>query len=729
MHPSAQSDDVIREFIIECHENLDRIDGHLLALERGESYPDILANIFRTLHTIKGTCGFLALPTLEMVAHGGESVLSLLRDGVLQIDAETTDVLLRTVDAIRRLLAHIERHGDEGKEDHTDLLGRLARVSGKTAAGHTTPAPPPPTPILSTPVQPLADECNTMTTPDKNSVELPARSAISDSTIRVDVQLLDHVMNLVGELVLARNQILQFGPLVKDASFAKASARLNLLTTELQEGVMKTRMQPIGNAWNQLPRMVRDLANSCGKHVNLELEGSETELDRTIIEAIRDPLTHAVRNSVDHGIEPPSKRREVGKAEAGRLVLRAYHEGGQVNIEIFDDGAGLNIEKIRRRAIERGLISHERSSSLSDRDAAYLIFHPGFSTADAVTSVSGRGVGMDVVKTNIERVGGSVDISSTPGRGTALRIKIPLTLAIIPALIVVCRGERFAIPQVNLLELVRLEGERARTSIERLHGTALYRLRGNLLPLVFMHECLGLTHDPGGDDDVVNIVVVQAGDRQFGLVVDGISDTEEIVVKPLGKELKGITAFAGATIMGDGKAALIVDALGIAKRADLVATRGNTVPSDATKSSEIADEPKHALLLFLAAGARMAIPLANVARLEEIWPASVETSRSGLVVQYRNSILALVDMTNTLERRVREQDLDSMHMIVCEHGDATVGIIVDGIIDAIQESITVRNTTRGTDTIGSAVIQGKITDLLDVASVVESAAPRRSNAA
>src|SRR5260370_15322674 len=319
-----------------------------------------------------------------------------------------------------------------------------------------------------------------------------AQATASDSTVRVNVGLLDKLMNLVGELVLARNQVLQFAKRMKDSSFLAASQRLSLITTELQAGVMKTRMQPIGNIWDQFPRTVRDVALGCGKEVAIEMEGKETELDKTIIEAIKDPLIHLVRNSVDHGIELPEDRVKWGKDRAGRLMLRAFHESGKVNIEISDDGEGLNVERIYQKAVERGVITTEQGARMTEREIFNLIFLPGVSTAEKVTNVSGRGVGMDVVKTNIERIGGTVDVQSTLGRGTTVRVKIPLTLAIIPALIVTCSGDRYAIPQVSLLELVRLGREEVDRGIELVHGAPVYRLRGRLLPLVYLNRELKL---------------------------------------------------------------------------------------------------------------------------------------------------------------------------------------------------------------------------------------------
>src|SRR5579864_4796331 len=439
-----------------------------------------------------------------------------------------------------------------------------------------------------------------------NAQQQARGQSASDSTIRVDVGQLDRLMNRVGELVLLRNQIVQYTNSTEDSELLATSQRLNLLTTELQEGVMKTRMQPIGNIWSKFPRTVRDVALGCGKQVRIEMEGKETELDKTIIEAIKDPLTHIVRNSVDHGIESPEARTAAGKNPEGRLFLRAFHEGGQVNIEITDDGAGLDFEKIRNKAIQKGMISADQAARMTEREITNLIWLPGFSTADKVTNVSGRGVGMDVVKTNIEKIGGTVDVQSKLGKGSTVRMKIPLTLAIIPALIVTTAGDRYAIPQVSLLELVRLEGEQARKGLELVNGAPVYRLRGKLLPLVYLkRELRADTQEQGvaspkTESQSVNIVVLRADDRAFGLIVDEINDTEEIVVKPLSKQLKSINTYAGATIMGDGRVALILDVLGLAQRANVVnEVRDRAIADkDEKQSLSTAASQRSAVLLF-----------------------------------------------------------------------------------------------------------------------------------
>jgi two-component system chemotaxis sensor kinase CheA len=549
----------------------------------------------------------------------------------------------------------------------------------------------------------------------------PAAPSVSDSSIRVDVSLLDDLMNLVGELVLARNQILQFAQSVDggDASLSGTSQRLNLITTELQEGVMKTRMQPIEQAWQKFPRVVRDLAVALGKQVRIELEGKETELDKTIIEAIRDPLTHLVRNAVDHGIEAPERREQLGKPAEGTVRLRAFHEGGQVNIEISDDGAGLSPSRIRAKALERELITAEQAVHLGPRELANLIFLPGFSTAEAVSNISGRGVGMDVVKTNIEAIGGTIDVHSREGAGTVFRIKIPLTLAIIPALLVASGGERYAIPQVSLLELVRLDRRDLGSSIEHVHGTPVHRLRGRLLPLVFLDEVLGTSDPEVAESEAVNIVVLQADGEQFGLVVSEISDTAEIVVKPLSRLLKGVGAFAGATIMGDGRVALILDVLGIAEMAGIDRHR----ESAGTEGADEASEADRRTLLIVSLGQRrLALELERVARLEELDPASIEQAGDRRVVQYRDEILPLVFLGDELGAASDRVDGAPLRVVVCAAADRSVGLVVDAIHDIVDQAVQVDTDMAASGTVGAAVVQGVVTDIIDVATVLGAAA-------
>jgi two-component system, chemotaxis family, sensor kinase CheA len=483
---------------------------------------------------------------------------------------------------------------------------------------------------------------------------------------------------------------------------------------------MKTRMQPIGVVWNKLPRVVRDLASSCGKQIQLEMDGAETELDKSIIEAIKDPLTHIVRNCCDHGFETPDVRIKRGKSPQGRLSLRAYHEGGQVNIEIIDDGGGINAARVKQKAVEKGLLRPEQAEALTEREAVNLVFRPGFSTAEKVTSISGRGVGMDVVKTNIEKIGGVVDLTSRAGEGTTVKIKIPLTLAIIPGLVINSGGERFIIPQVSLLELLRLEGEAGKKQIERIHGTPVYRRRGSLLPIAYLNEVLHLSAG-SSDSEVLNIVVLQAEDRQFGLVVDAINDTQEIVVKPLGKQLKGLTSYAGATIMGDGKVALILDVSGIGQLSGVLSESRDQLRGEAAKN-EASSEERQTFLLFRAGTfERMAVPLSLVARLEEFPASRIERAGGKLVVQYRERILQLTRLEALLGEGVSETTSDPAQVIVFSDGDHMAGLVVDQIIDIHDESIKVGRKGDRQGLSGSAVIGGKVTDFLDLPAVLRSA--------
>ena len=699
-------DDIVREFLVESHEGLDRLDRDLVALEQRPRDRELLAGIFRCVHTVKGTCGFLGFTKLEGVSHVGENLLSLLRDGRLELSPEITSALLQLVDAIRQILRSIETAQDEGEADYAPLVELLTRLADDVPAGAEAAAAPAALPLAPAPAE-LATEV--------------AQSASVGSNIRVDVGLLDRLMNLVGELVLARNQLLQYSAGTENATLQATSQRLNLITTELQEGVMKTRMQPIGTIWSKLPRVVRDLALACGKQVRVEMEGRETELDKTIIEAIKDPLTHIVRNSVDHGIESPQVRAAAGKPAEGGLFLRAFHEGGQVNIEISDDGGGINVDRVKAKAVDRGLVTLEHAARMSDREVFGLIFAPGFSTAELVTNVSGRGVGMDVVRTNIEKIGGTVDVSSKLGEGTTLMIKIPLTLAIIPALVVTSGGERFAIPQVNLLELIRLEGEEARRRIETICGAPVYRLRGNLLPLAHLNRELGLAGAEAGDEEqpeVINIVVLQTEGRPFGLVVDQINDTEEIVVKPLSRQLKAVSAYAGATIMGDGRVALILDVLGLALHAGVVSEARDRARAEGAAEVQDGGDGRQMLLLFgLGPDRRMAIPLSIVSRLEEFPRAIVERAGTGEVVQYRGDIMPLIRLSSLLGAPDTPPH-DPMQVVVYSDGSRSVGLVVDNILDIVEERLAVRTRGAGGAVYGSAVIQERVTDLLDVEAML-----------
>jgi len=798
-------DEIVRDFLIESNENLDRLDQELVKLESDPTSKELLAGIFRTIHTIKGSCGFLGFARLEKVAHAGENLLSKLRDGQLALNAEMTSGLLAMVDAVRKILGEIQATERDGENDYPELLARLntlqenapkvtepqspnlAEPGDIRTVEDATDDPPPAVPsaevavpALSAPAESSARSPSPQFRPSPSKIggvlvdrgaidvesltlalqeqergdrrrlgeilialgfcqqeDVSAAQQILEArthqagveSVRVGVELLDTLMNLVGELVLARNQLLQASNTLEHAILQSVSQRINLIVTEVQEQVMKTRMQPIGNVWNKFPRTVRDLALGCGKEVQLEMVGQETELDRTILEAIKDPLTHLVRNAIDHGIETPAFRRQVGKDAAGRLVLRAFHEGGRVHIEICDDGAGLNKGRLVKKAVEKELITPQQAQLLSERDVFNLIFLPGFSTAEKVTNVSGRGVGMDVVKTNVEKINGIVEIQSTEGKGTTVRVSIPLTLAIVPALIVTCRDERFAIPQISVLELVGLDSGNTQ-SIELVHGAPVYRLRENLLPLIYLDRELQITPlDAANAPATGSIVVLQAVGRQFGLVVDDILDTEEIVVKPLSEHFKGITAYSGATIMGDGRVALILDVLGLAQAAKVL-SEARTAAHEARQVPVRLQESENRQTLLLArngADGQVAIPLSNVTRLEGFPAHLVKRVGDREFMEYRGQVIPVVRLSQVVppagSEIQRAAANGSIEVVIHSTHGHTIALVVDCIVDIVEETVAMGSLSSRHGVAGSFVNGESITELLDLLSIVKAAVP------
>ncbi len=756
---SGIGEEALRDFLIESCDNLEQIERDLVSFEDDPTSESLVNSIFRSMHTIKGSAGFLAFNNLERLAHACETLLGKIRLGERQLESSICNLLFATVDSMQKCLQRIEQDGQEGcfmddnliehllaacesgydagagrEGDFTDdkvidpmlaacepgcnVGGAGKKESDLLAVNECRELQSDASLFAPRADQPV-DSAKSTAVQNSSADETQVKSA-ADSTIRVDVALLDKLMTRVGELVLARNQIMQFTSSLGDSELLNTSQRLNLITTELQEGVMKTRMQPIGNVWSKFPRIVRDLSSTCGKQVRIEMHGKDTELDKTIIEAIKDPLTHLVRNSVDHGIETPSDRVKMGKPAEGCLRLRAFHEGGQVNIEISDDGAGLNPAKLKAKARDRNLITAEQAEQMQDHEANQLIFLPGFSTAERVSNVSGRGVGMDVVKTNIEKIGGMVDIQSQVGRGTTIKIKIPLTLAIIPALTITNDGNRFAIPQVNLLELVRLDGEDAQSGIEWIQGAPVHRLRGRLLPLVYLRKLLQTGDDRDEVAEAINIVVLRADDRQFGLVVDRINDTEEIVVKALSKQLKAIPVYSGTTIMGDGKVALILDVLGLAYESNVISKeRDRSLPEASPFNADASIDQQSLLILGTSDGQRLALPISQVARLEQIPKTSVERANNQEVVQYRSEILPLIRLAKFLGLKSHEDPDDPQLNVVVYTEDArSVGLVVDRIIDIVKTTLEVSCQSRHQGLLGSAVIQERVTDVVDLPAVI-----------
>ncbi len=743
-------EDILQEFLAESWENLGRLDSEIVSLEKNPKSTDLLASIFRTIHTIKGTCGFIGLTRLGSVAHSAENVLGQMRDGVLEVTPNAISLVLQAVDVIKELLQGLEATREEPTRDNSVLISKLDALAGMgghaaNEPSHEAPAAVPSTSQSSatgTPIEAVASVASVSPTPEKTSAapmqpEQPrpvsqiesgsdtpqetldasmakeeslgdqgGKKSVADLSIRVNVLVLDSLMNLVGELVLTRNQLLQLARGDDESKYAAPITHLNRVTTDLQEGVMKTRMQPIGNAWSKLPRLVRDLSQITGKQIELEMAGAETELDRTVLDAIKDPLTHMVRNSADHGIELPAARHAAGKPEIGKIRLNAYHEGGHVIICISDDGAGINKERVLRKAIQQGLVSEADSSKLSESEILKFIFNPGFSTAEQVSSVSGRGVGMDVVRTSIERIGGTIDLTSVPGSGTTVRIKIPLTLAIISALVVESGRESFAIPQLGVVELVRLAAEDL-DKIERIHENEVFRLRDRLLPLVHLDSALGLSNKEDHDGDV-NIVVVQVGEEQFGLIVSEVFDTEEIVVKPVGSLLKGINIYQGTTILGDGRVIMILDVAGIASK--FGGMHSNTKEDKKAADTDI-DGRTTSLLLFDAGdGTTMAVPLSLVARLEEFPRNSIERSGDKLVVQYRGDLLPLQPVQGF---SVSNSGPEPQPVIVFSEGRRSMGLMVNEIQDIIEERLIIRMQSQRKGVLGTAIINGHATDIID----------------
>src|SRR5690349_14201291 len=723
-------DDLLREFVTETNESLDVVDVELVRFEQDPNNAKILDNIFRLVHTIKGTCGFLGLPRLEALAHAAETLMGKFRDGA-QASSEAVTLILATIDRIKSILESLETDQREPDGADTDLISDLERMvehvgtaaahveskspAGDSSAPVTYRAPPPP--VASAEPAPTPREAAGDMPAAKSAKPAPAAAETpkeddpakgANQSIRVTVDTLEQLMTMVSELVLTRNQLLEIVRRHEESEFKTPLQRLSNVTAELQEGVMKTRMQPIGNAWQKLPRIVRDLSNELGKKIELEMQGAETELDRQVLDLIKDPLTHMVRNSADHGLETPNERRASGKPDHGVIRLSAYHEGGYIIIRIADDGRGLDTERIRAKAIAQGLVSEADAEKLPEAQIHKFIFSPGFSTAAKVTNVSGRGVGMDVVRNNIDQIGGTIDVKSVAGAGLSFTIKIPLTLAIVAALIVEAGGHRFAIPQLSVVELVRTRsgGEHR---IESIKNTRVLRLRDKLLPLISLRQLFGLD-DNAGEIDGGFIVVTQVGSQTFGIVVDGVFHTEEIVVKPMSSKLRHIDMFSGNTILGDGAVIMIIDPNGIAKALGASGSSAHEMADEASAAHAIGGEQLTSLLVFRAGSNQpKAVPLGLVTRLEEIATDKIELSNGRYMVQYRDQLMPLVQMNG-----VSVQTQGAQPILVFADDGRSMGLVVDEIIDIVEEKLNIEVAGAQDGILGSAVIKGQATEVIDV---------------
>jgi two-component system, chemotaxis family, sensor kinase CheA len=686
-------DDLLQEFLTETNESLERVDAELVRFEQDPNNDEILGNIFRLVHTIKGTCGFLALPRLERLAHAAETLMGKFRDG-MPVTSDAVTLVLSTIDRIKLILDELDGHQREPTGDDGDLIEQLnSHTQHRGAKAAPRPREEAKAAVEEEPAAERSDE------------ERPER--VSSHSIRVNVDTLDNLMTTVSELVLTRNQLLEIVRRNEDSDFKVPLQRLSNVTAELQEGVMKTRMQPIGNAWQKLPRIVRDLSTELGKQIDLEMHGAETELDRQVLELVKDPLTHLVRNCADHGIESPTERTQAGKPAKGTIRLSASHQGGHIIIEIADDGRGLDLARIRAKAVEHGFAAEAEIAAKSDAEISNMIFLPGFSTASQITNISGRGVGMDVVRANMEQIGGTVDLKSTAGAGTTFTIKIPLTLAIVSALIVGAGGERFAFPQLTVLELVRASSS-GEHRIERIKDTPVLRLRNKLLPLIQLKDILRLGD---GERDTGFVVVTQVGNQVFGVVVDSVFHTEEIVIKPTSSKLRHIAAFSGTTILGDGTVIMIIDPNGIAQA---LGRAGAALQADKIELDEAADATGDDLtsLLVFRAGSQQpkAVLLSLVSRLEEIECGRIETSTGRHLVQYRDQLMPLLCLDP--QTGIKQDGVQPV-LVFADHGRC-MGLVVDEIVDIVEQRLDIEVASEQPGVLGYAVVKGSATEIIDI---------------
>lgn len=737
-------DDLLQEFLTETGENLDTVDRELVRFEQDPNDREILRNIFRLVHTVKGTCGFIGLPRLEALTHAAEAVIGQFRDGAT-VNTIAVTAILETIDRIKDILAELAEKGQEPEGNDETLIAELQALAehARGELRENGPAGDAIDPVAAylarhgQAANPLPSEPSDEVASAPGQEDLIFRSspspqrgrdgridgsegpiAVEDgngaprsggpASLRVNVDTIEHLMTMVSELVLTRNQLLEVARRQEDAGLKAPLQRLSLITAELQDSVMKTRMQPIGNAWSKMPRIVRDLGAELGKRIDLVTEGAATELDRQILDLIKDPLLHMVRNCADHAIEMPEERLAAGKPEHGTIRLAAWHEGGSVSISIADDGRGLDIERIRSKAIAKGLVTEAEVEKLSDAQISRFIFQPGFSTAENVTVISGRGVGMDVVKANVDSIGGTIDIASRAGLGTTITIKIPLTLAIVSALIVVASAERYAIPQLAVRELVRVKAG-DETRIEEINGAPVLRLRGRLLPIVSLAELMEAPRKSGGDGF---IVVTQIGDRQFGILVDSVFHTEEIVVKPMSSRLRHIPLFSGNTILGDGAVVLIVDPNGVASLVGATMSGEQGEEPQGVIGSRAQGGERSTMLVFRAGGGRLqALPLSLVTRLEEVDASELQQGGGRTLLHYRERLVPVTPVAGSALRRQGVQPL-----VIVSDGDLTIALAVEAIVDIVEESFELEMAAADEyGVIGSAMIRGRATEIVDLA--------------
>ncbi|NOY29742.1 MAG: hybrid sensor histidine kinase/response regulator [Planctomycetes bacterium] len=762
-------DELLNDFIVEANEHMADIENQFLSIEEsGEDVDvDLINEVFRGIHSIKGAAGFLGMTTINDLAHSLENILNMMRNLELTPNSAMIDVMLRAADRLQGLINDIQNSNDA---DVSEFIQALESISNDKAEAAPEPTPAvqekpltedeeldrqieeaiaaklaetnakkeatekPPQQEAEPPVEPTpapSPEAKKPTPTAKKSKD--KKTAAPEASIRVSIGVLDKLMNLAGELVLSRNQLMQAIVTTDRTGLDVIASRLDQVTSEVQESIMQTRMQQIGSVFGKFPRIVRDLSSKLGKHCNLNIEGKEVEVDKTIIEAIGDPLTHLVRNSIDHGIEMPEGREKAGKPVEGTMNLRAFYQAGKVRIEIEDDGAGIDPKKLKEKAVSKGILTAEKAEQMNDREAVRLIFHPGFSMAAKVTDVSGRGVGMDVVRTNISKLGGTVDVESVVGQGTNIVITLPLTLAIIPSLIVQSREDRFAIPQVNIAELVRLRPAELEKRVGRIKDSEVLRLRGDLLPLIRLEEVLGMASKQGADEEqaettaqpickATNIIVVETGQHRFGVVVDALHDSEEIVVKPLGRHIQECPCLSGATILGDGHVALILDVAGIAAHEQVLGNEALDQENEKQTGND-EEETQHMLLFSNHAEEHFAVTMDVISRIDRVRADQIDSVGGQELLQYRNSTMSLLRLENCITAKMPEPG-NRLYVIVFEVAGKEVGLIAPLLEDIRDITSTIDTATfRERGILGSMVLGEKTTRYVDLFELADIAHP------
>ena len=722
----ADDQQIINEFVIEASEHLAEVENQLLSIEATGAKLDVelVHQVFRNVHSIKGAAGFLGFQSIGALAHHLESVLNHIRNLELTPDGCVIETLLSGFDTLRQMLHTIE------KEQEFEIAHHIAELQAIASQALTDSAMPQSGVKLESFAANVHQQCAPLevveltkqesNAPQPIAAELttPAEVAATprqESNIRVSVTILDRLMNLAGELVLGRNQLLQYACNRADEGIDLLSSRIDQITSDLQEAIMGARMQQVAAVFNRFPRLVRDVSQKLGKQVRLVTEGAEVEIDKSILELIADPLTHVIRNSIDHGIERPEVRAAAGKPCEGTVLLRACHQAGKVHLTVSDDGGGMPPARLKEKAVKKGLITAEQAAAMSDRDAIRLVFAPGFSTAEVVTEVSGRGVGMDVVKTNIEKLGGNVEIESVPGQGTTIHIKLPLTLAIIPSLIVGITGERYAVPESAIIELVRVVPRDPHLRIDRFNNAEVLRLRGKLLPLVRLDQVLGATvpEQLVRPKAAQHVIVVEASTFRYGIVVDSVLDPEQIVVKPLGTHLKSCRCLSGATVLGDGQVAFILDIPGIAEQARLVGPQASAVGNAIPESTDPVAEVQMVMVLRGCSQDLYAVPMAMVSRIERVDASQLSQVGDRLLMQYRGGALPLVELE--AGGFAASKLPANVYVLVFETGRREIGLIAPHLVDIREAGCDI--DTRGPHVpgvIGVMVLDGEFVRLLDL---------------